>query len=158
MAILTVGVTHLELSQMERHKRFELESKRSIVRSFENSPGYRGYVNLIGKLDRGQAYLNKVQSRYDSRFHVLMKELSLLVPDHVNLTAVDLEKEDSVYVMSIDGHVRLTGFSPEIVLAEYVEMLDSSPFFKNVTVSGHSKKRDQGRFDLTFQLIMDAGV
>jgi len=158
LALLTAGTIQVQLHYQELQKKNDLELKKAEVQAFEQSPGYQGYINLIGKLNRSQAFINRDREHHESHFHLLLKELTLLLPDHVSLTTIDLDQEEGKYILRLDGHVRLEGFSPEIVLAGYVESLGSSPFFNNVSVFNHNKKREQDRFDLAFQLKMDAGV
>jgi hypothetical protein len=158
LAMFAAFTMQFQLHMQEQSRRSRLESAKAAVHSFEESSGYQGYINLMGKLDRGQAYLSKTEDVHRSHFHILMKELSLLAPEYINLTGIDCEEDEGKYVLRLNGHVRLTGFSPEIVLAEYVEALGASAFFDNVTVSHHDKNREQDRFDLAFQLKMDARV
>ena len=158
LALMIAGYAQIQLYRTQLYKKIELESKREMVRSFERSPGYHGYLNLVGKLNRSKAYLTQAQNRRESHYHVLLKELSLSLPDHIDLTSVSLEEEQGKYVLQINGNVRVTGFSPEIILADYIEVLGASPFFDNVAVASHNKKREQDHFDLMFQLKMDARV
>ena len=158
LALLTAGMIQGQLYYQETHKKSDLEMKKAVARAFEQSPSYQGYLNLMGKLNRSRIFMNQKRNQPESHFHLHLKELTLLLPDHVNLTAVDLNLEEGRYVLRLDGHVRLRGFSPEIILADYVESLGSSPFFDNVTVFNYNKRQEKGRFDLTFQLKMDARV
>jgi Tfp pilus assembly PilM family ATPase len=158
LALLVVSSMHIQLYHQEKSGQCDLEYKKVLVEAFEKSPGYLAYVNLMGKLVRDQAYLNKTHHFGESHFNIVLKELTLLLPEHINITSINLEEAEDKYLLQLDGHVRLDGFSPEIVLAEYVETLGASPFFQNVAVSQHDKKREGSRFDLTFQLKMDARV
>ncbi len=158
LALMIAGNMHVQLYQQELYRKLDLDSRKDMVRAFEESPGYHGYINLIGKLNRSKAYLSQAQDRRESHCHVILKELSLGLPDHINLTSVSLEEEEGKYILQLNGNVQLTGFSPEIILADYVEALWTSPLFDNVAVISHNKKREQDRFDLMFQLKMDARV
>jgi hypothetical protein len=89
---------------------------------------------------------------------VVLKEVSLSLPEYITLTAINLEEAGSGHELILEGYVRIREFSPEIVLAEYVETLNALPFFSGVTVSHHQKRPDRDKDDLTFQLKMDARV
>lgn len=158
LALLTAGSMQVQFHYQEAQKKLDLGMKKAVARAYEQSSGYQGYINLMGKLNRSRAIISRDRNHLESHFHLLLKELSLLLPDHVNLTSVDLDREEGKYILRLNGHVRLKGFSPEIILAGYVESLGESPFFDNVSVYNHNKKREQDRFNLTFQLKMDARV
>jgi len=158
LALLIVGNLHVQELWRARRLESELASKKVIAAAIENSPGYRGYINLVGKLDRSRAYLAEWQEQHKSHYHLMLKELSRTLPDDVTLRSISLAVEDSGYVVNLEGSVRLRGFAPEIILAQYVEMLYASPFFDNVTVARYVKKREVDRFDLSFQLKMGARV
>jgi len=126
--------------------------------SFEKSAGYQAYLSLIGKFNHDKARLDNPAESRPSHVHLLLKELSRTVPDEITLNGIYLTTENQSYVLRLEGHVRLSDFSPEIVLAQYVETLNKSPFFDNVSVTGYSKKREDNRFDLSFHLQMGARV
>jgi len=158
LALLIVGNLHIQELWRARSLESELALKRATAAAIENSPGYRGYLNLVGKLDRSRAYLAQWQEPHESHYHLMLKELSRTLPDDITLRSINLAVEDSGYVVNLEGSVRLSGFAPEIVLAQYVETLNASPFFDNVTVGHYIKKREVDRFDLSFQLKMGARV
>lgn len=158
MALLIVAGMHFQLHHREKNGLSHLKYKKVVVEAFEKSPGYLAYVNLMAKLERDRTGLNRARPYGQSHFNVLLKELTLLLPEHISLTSIDLDEREGKFLLQIDGHVRLADFSPEIVLAEYVETLGASPFFQNVAVLRHDKKRDGDHFDLIFQLKMDARV
>jgi hypothetical protein len=45
---------------------------------------------------------------------------------------------------------------PEVILAEFIVRLESSPFFDNVTLDKHSKSSKGSLFTIDFQISMDA--
>jgi hypothetical protein len=47
---------------------------------------------------------------------------------------------------------------PEVVLAEYVETLNHSPLFENVTVDRHYKNKTKNGFEMDFQLSLKGKV
>jgi hypothetical protein len=135
-----------------------LSARQAEAASIETSPGYQGYVRLTERLNRGREMLNDVHSEHHAQCHAILKELSLILPDPLGLTAVDVELENGRYMLYLDGSVKLADFSPEIILAQYVAALEKSPFFHNVSVVSHQKQREGDNFNLSFQLKMDARV
>jgi hypothetical protein len=136
----------------------ELKARQTEATAIESSNGYQGYLRLMDKLNRGRELLQRTNSEHRAQCHALLKELSLILPDPLTLTTIDLERETAGYKLYLDGTVKLTNFSPEIVLAQYVSALEKSPFFRNISVVSHQKQREGDDFKLNFQLKMDARV
>jgi Tfp pilus assembly PilM family ATPase len=157
-ALVIIGNFHAQSLLLNHRLRMELDSARSASQTYENSPAYQAYLSLMSELSRRQTIRAHSQSRQSSHFHLLMKELSRTIPRDISLTSVEYSDEKSQGVLRLEGIVSLSGFSPEIVLAQYIEALNKSPFFENVTVKRHLKKNDNGRFDLSFMLEMGARV
>ena len=136
----------------------ELDAQKTAAHTLEQSAAYQSYISLADKLKRDRIYISRMSGTAATHLHVLLKELSLILPDNVNLTAIKVEDAEGRYLMTVDGHVRLSDFSPEIVLAQYIEALEKSPFFDLVTVANHHKQRIQDDFDLTFELKLEVRI
>jgi len=158
ISLIIAGVMHVQLSRRAASAENELQTKNSVLQRIERSPGYLAYLNVRGKMGKYRAHIDSSERKIDSRFHVLLKELSRTLPDHIRLVNMNLENDKGSFTLSIDGQVGLFDYSPEIILADYVERLNASPFFDRVTVSSHRKKIEDNKSELTFQLIMDARV
>jgi Tfp pilus assembly PilM family ATPase len=158
LSLLATASLHLHMSGQFKTREDSLAKKQAIVSSYEQSPAYQTYLDLMGKVQLGKRYLNAESDEPKSAFHVVLKEVSLSLPRYITLTALNLEKSDTGHELIMEGYVRIDEFSPEIVLAEYVESLGALPFFSNVTVSHHQKRHDRDRDDLMFQLTMDTQV
>ncbi len=159
-AIAVISVATIQMLQMhhESHLSEDLEATRIEVKTLENSPAYQGYLNLAGKLKRSQSYLKLAQSSDDSHFHTIIKALAQDVPSEVNFTDIQFKNFDEGLQLRLMGHVKVNNFSPEIILAQYVEALRKLPFLQNVTVTNHHKQKKDERFDLFFQIQMDTQV
>lgn len=141
-----------------RSNQAELRSIQEQVAAFEKSSGYQEYLNLLAKLDRGEAFLKNKTERGHSQLHSVLKELSLTIPENLSLTSISYDSDSTGQHLQLGGSVKLRDFSPEIVLARYIERLGQSPMFRNVTVVHHRKSKTSDLFDLSFQIRMDAGV
>ncbi len=155
--LITSGIHTAEYLHI-RKDRAKLLSLQEQTSAFETSPAYQEYLNLLAKLNRGKDFLKNNEDRNQSHFHYVLKELSLTIPKELCLTSVALDSDSTGYHLQLSGNVKLRDFSPEIVLARYIELLDQSPIFRNVKVVHHRKSKTSDQFDLSFQLRMDAGV
>jgi hypothetical protein len=135
-----------------------LETTRTERIEFENSAAYRTFLTLSQSVRSDQSPSAAHTTVIDSRYRALLKEISLVTPSSLTLSALDIRSEEGRRVAQVDGHIRLNDFSPEIVLARYVEALANSPFFDSVTVISHQKQRDAEGTVLNFQLLMDVRV
>lgn len=158
LTLLVIGNMHLQSHYIRHILSRNLEVRRNTSRTYESSAVYQVYLNLLSELDRERGRMRGAAERQPSHVHLLLKELSRTVPDDITLTGIYLTEEEGAYVLRLEGSVRLSDFSPEIILARYVEKLDNSPFFDNVAVTGYSKKQEHGQFDLSFHLQMGARV
>ncbi|MDD4051189.1 MAG: hypothetical protein PHR28_04725 [candidate division Zixibacteria bacterium] len=132
-----------------------LETTRIEKIEFENSPAYRTFLTLSQSIRPDQSGSRAQTTVVDSRYRALLKEISLITPSSLTLSALGIRSEEGRRVAQLDGQIRLNDFSPEIVLARYVETLGNSPFFDSVTVISHQKQRDGEGSILNFQLMMD---
>jgi Tfp pilus assembly PilM family ATPase len=135
-----------------------LESTRSERTEVENSPAYRTFMILNQSAGLKQPPTGTPSASPHSRYQALLKEISLVTPEDLTLSVMDIRLEEGRQVAQLDGCIRVSDFSPEIVLARYVEALTNSPFFDGVTVISHQKQRDGAGFTLNFQLLMDVRV
>lgn len=158
LTLLLIGTIHSQARFINNRLKMELDSTEAESRAYENSAAYHEYLKFMAELRRQQAQQARSQSLKPSHVHLLLKELSRTIPDDISLTNVYLSRENGALVLRLEGVVSLSGFSPEIVLAQYVETLNRSPFFEGVSVKRHLKKNDSGRFDLSFMLEMGARV
>lgn len=135
-----------------------LEATRSARTELENSAAYRTFLILSQSAESNQPQTVAQPAFAHSRYQALLKEISLITPENLTLSVLDIRLEEGRRVAQIDGYIRINDFSPEIVLARYVESLSSSPFFDSVTVISHQKQRDGLGTTLNFQLLMDVRV
>ncbi len=156
--LMIIGHFHAQSMIQNGRLRTDLDSAQADAQNYENSAAYQAYLSLMSELTRRQTQQAASQSRPPSHFHLLLKELSRTIPDDISLTDVTFSEQNGKNILRLQGNVKLSGFSPEIVLAQYIEALNKSPFFENVNVVRHLKKNESGRFDLSFMLEMGARV
>lgn len=123
------------------------------VDGFKNSEGYHTYNMLKREITDYRSYIEKVK-KLPSYLSLDFKELSLLTPSSIRLFDLAYEPEHPEKNFTIQGVVTSKDIPPEILLAEYVENLSSSPFFENVTLMRHIKKHITDGFEIEFQIDM----
>ncbi|MCP4567651.1 MAG: hypothetical protein GY841_08735, partial [FCB group bacterium] len=158
ITLLFLGSWHYLQYRTETNINSQMLALQDEIRSFEQSPAYIAYVNLTHRLNRSKTYLEGIRNKRASHTHLLIKALSMNIPQQLSLTGFDLHLFEGRYTLQLDGNVRLKDFSPEIILAQYVEDLRKSPLFDNLIVTSHQKRLTNKEFELTFQLTLDARV
>ncbi len=123
------------------------------VEEFKNSNMYGTYNILKRKITTYQAYLERAKKE-PSYFHLNLKELSLITPPAVRLYDVEYRPVDSSANLTLQGLVTSNDIPPEVILAEYVENLNASPFFENVNLVRYDKKQVGEGFEMEFQIMM----
>jgi hypothetical protein len=78
----------------------------------------------------------------------------LLTPSTIRLFNLAYEPEKSGEIFTIQGVVTSKEIPPEVLLAEYVEDLNGSPFYENVTLMKYVKRRVADAFEIEFQIDM----
>jgi Tfp pilus assembly PilM family ATPase len=121
------------------------------VESFKNSPAYNTYNQLMRQIARDRAAIDKVKE-LPSYLSLNLKELSLLTPPSIRLFHLAYQTGNPDRNFSIQGVATSKEIPPEIIVAEYVETLNSSPFFEKVTLSRHVKRHTANGFEIEFQI------
>ncbi len=158
LILLIIGNFHVLSLLMNQRLHRDLESARKATQTYENSAAYHAYLSFLADITRRQTLQAQKQSRPSSHLNLLLKELSRTIPDNISLTTMEFSGRKTAPSLHLEGTVSLSGFSPEIVLAQYVETLGKSPFFDSITVERHAKKQKNDRFDLSFVLKMGARI
>ncbi len=118
---------------------------------YEQSDAYKAYYRLKNQINAEQSYLEQVETT-PSFMSENLKELSHLTNGNIRLVGFDYNALTEGQNLQLLGIVRGNETPPEIILAEYIETLQQSPFYENVTVVRHRKKKVNGRFEIEFQL------
>jgi Tfp pilus assembly PilM family ATPase len=123
------------------------------VAAFESSPGFHTYNILKRRLATDQSYLDQIKEA-PSTLNLDLKELSNLTPSAIQLTVLAYNPADTMANMQITGVVRSDRVPPEVILAEYVETLNASPFFSDVAIARHVKRTVRRGFTIDFHLTL----
>ncbi len=148
------GVFHTYTHMTKTALQAQLAATQEAIAKIEASPGFITHREAQRHLAEHSAMQTADQRQSYPELLAIFKELSLTIPEYVTLTETSLRRENGVAIIEMDGYVRVSGFSPEIILAGYVDQLESSKLFQNVTVTSHSKRREEGDFDLSFHLSL----
>ncbi|UCC44553.1 MAG: pilus assembly protein PilM [Candidatus Zixiibacteriota bacterium] len=124
---------------------------------YRGSEAYAAYSRIKQQIAVDQSYLEKIRQS-PSFLGLSLKELSRLTPSSIRLSDLDYNASQPNQNLELRGEVRSTTVPPEIILAEYVEALTSSPFYADITVKRHVKRRVGDQFRLEFELTAKATV
>lgn len=149
--VIILSVAWGMLHDRFQSQRAELNQLTTQISSFKNSTAFHMYVNMKKLAEVDKAYLASIIKK-PSYLNLGLKELSLLTPSSIKLLHFDYNSQSSERNLSLQGIVRTTEIPPEIVLAEYIESLGSSPFFEEVKIIRHIKRVVQDGFELEFSL------
>ncbi|MEA2031425.1 MAG: pilus assembly protein PilM [candidate division Zixibacteria bacterium] len=129
-----------------------LEATRQ-VEEFRNSNAYHRYNMLKSQIATTRAYLSKVQQS-PSYMALNLKELSLLTPDEIRLEQFNYSKEEEGENLILKGKSVSSSIPPEVILAEYLEKLNASPFYSEAVIKRHHKYKTKNGFGIEFSLGM----
>ncbi|HWR83462.1 MAG TPA: pilus assembly protein PilM, partial [Candidatus Deferrimicrobium sp.] len=127
------------------------------VESFKSSEAFHAY-NVLKRQIAGQQVYLKNAKRLPSYLNLNLKELSLLTPSSVRLLHLDFDPTQGERNLSLQGTVTSREIPPEVLLAEYVEILSGSPFFEAVILKKHIKRPVGAAFEIEFQIDLRATV
>lgn len=136
-----------------RTKNDRTQSLYKQVEDFRSSEAYHTYNLLKSKIATTQTYLNQAKQN-PSFLSLNLKELSLITREEIHLTRLIYENKGTGDNITINGKVASSTVPPEILLAEYVENLNASPFYKDVTLARHAKHELKEGFEIEFTLSM----
>ncbi|MBN1213731.1 MAG: pilus assembly protein PilM [candidate division Zixibacteria bacterium] len=143
---------YLDRSRLEIENKYLDELDQKII-AYKNSREYDTYNILKRRIAVDKSYLDKIREK-SSYLGLHLKELSLLTPGSIRLYNFEYHADKSDQNINLSGVVNATDIPPEVVLAEYVEILNHSPLFDSVTVNRHYKNKTEAGFDLDFQLSL----
>jgi len=132
-------------------KNRELESLNSQVSDFVNSEAYVSYNLLKRQIAIDKTYLESAVES-PTFLSLNLKELSLRTPKEVRLVNMQFRPNDLDANLVIEGNVYSENMPPEIILAEFIENLADSPFYKNVGINRHVKKETKKGFEINFSI------
>lgn len=121
------------------------------VQEFRSTKAYHRYNVLKSQIAGTQAYLS--QARKDPSYLALnLKELSRLTPSGVTLKQLRFEDNSQSENFVIKGLAVSSDMPPEVLVAEYVEALNASPFYGDVVIKRHQKSETKNGFQIEFSI------
>jgi len=159
LILLTATLSYnwwLEKAQLDVAENYQSQLEQKI-NAYKSSDEYITYNILKRRIAVDKSYLSKIQET-PSYLSLNLKELSVLTPNPIRLYQYDYHAATSEDNLMIYGVVTAANIPPEVILAEYVETLNHSPLFNDVSVMKHYKSRDGNGFELDFQLSMRAVI
>jgi Tfp pilus assembly PilM family ATPase len=136
-------------------EKWKLVNANIQIEQIKGSASYGMYTRLKRQMVADQAIVEKL-NRKPTFLHLNLKELSRITPGKIKLDLYDLYEEDNRNYLVLTGCAFSQDPPPEVVLAEYIAQLDSSPFFKDVSLRKHSKHDRSGEFVIDFRIEMEA--
>ncbi len=123
------------------------------VKVTEQSDAYRSHLAIMQQITFDRAYMNMAE-KPAGYLNYSLKELSLLTPEKVQLYRYEyapnlLENNRNLILY---GKVSSSDVPPEIILAQYIEKLKASPFYHDVLLKRHSKRKYRDEFIIDFQI------
>ena len=122
------------------------------VEEFRSSDAYHQYNQLKTTVATARSYMSKIKEE-PSYLSLNLKELSKLTPKQIRIARYNLNQIDASN-LSIHGEVSSKEIPPEVILAEYVENLNASPFYDNVNIRRHVKRKVKKDFVINFEIEM----
>lgn len=130
-----------------------LENLNQNIATFKSSAAYSTYNLLKQQIASNRSFVEATRET-KSYFGPGLKELSNITPTPIRLTGVEYFSDQPVENLNLQGVVRSNSTPPEVILAEFVETLDDSPFYDGVSISRYKKKPTKNGFELEFSLVM----
>lgn len=124
---------------------------------FKTSPTYTMYNQVKSQMAADRAVVARLNQE-QTFLHLNLKELSRLTPDKIKLDLYELQTAQLKNNLILQGHAASSEPPPEIVLAEFIARLESSPFFENVSLNRHTKRAKGNAFVIDFQIEMEARI
>ena len=147
LVFLSLG-WYVERSHVDRANA-QLAHLTQNVEDIRNSSAFHIYNVLKQQIAIDQSYLNSIKET-PSFLGLNLKELTRLTPASIRLYSLRYDIKQPERNFDISGVVTHSRIPPEVILAEYVENLKSSPFYENVAVTRHSKRRVGRNSELEF--------
>jgi Tfp pilus assembly PilM family ATPase len=152
--LLTVWVSaRMQTAVLEQR----LQGLTTQVDNFKASSLFDTYGLLRHEITSGQSYLAKIEP-VATYLSLNLKDLSRITPEPVTLFALTYLANDMERNFSLDGSVHSRQVPPEVILAEYIENLEASPFFSDVAVLRHTKRINDGVQVIDFHIGLRATI
>ncbi|MCK4462555.1 MAG: pilus assembly protein PilM, partial [candidate division Zixibacteria bacterium] len=158
LSLLLLGLT---LMTGWAYLRMSVDNTTIIAESLEQqaaealqSEAYNSHRALLQQIAFDRAYLKKTEAA-EGYLNYNLKELSLLTSPPVSLYRLEYDLRRDAPGMALYGRVTSSDVPPEVILAQYIEKLRASPFYRDITLVRHSKRKVRNEFLIDFQIEME---
>lgn len=153
LLVSVLGVT----SYTQYHALGDLEMKvnqaQTEVSAFERSELFTNYRIAKQLIAANRTYLSKMHKE-PSHLGLNFKELSRVTPRGALLRQLDFSPSRNGRDLVLMGVIESKEMPPELILAEYVERLNNSAWYSDVTVDRHVKRTTEKSSELEFTVSM----
>lgn len=136
-----------------RNQRVQIAAIEAEVKAFEQSDLFANFQVARQMVASNRTYIDKIHQK-SSYLGLNLKELTRLTPSGVRLRQLDYSPSTAGRDLVLTGVVSSTETPPELILAEYVEHLNNSLWYSDVTVDRYVKRAGKTAFELEFTLSM----
>lgn len=159
---LILALAALILLTSWAHLRMSIDSSLRSTEAIEHqvthasqSEAYLKHRSLMQQIAFDRAYIKKTETPPED-FHLILKELSILTPTRVKLYRLEYAPGliENLQNLVLNGKVAASDIPPEMILAQYVERLKASGFYRNVALVRHVKRKVRNAFVIDFQIEM----
>ncbi|MDZ4722382.1 MAG: pilus assembly protein PilM [candidate division Zixibacteria bacterium] len=159
LILVVISLTFALFSQQQRFADAQTnhETLKISVAELQNSELYKTYHALQKQIAMDEAYLLAAEAPL-SFLGENLKELSIITPTGIRLYDFEARNDQTEQNFYFSGVASSLLTPPEIMVAEYVQILEASLFYENVTVVRFHKKKVGERFELDFQIAMKGRV
>ncbi|MFQ5452563.1 MAG: pilus assembly protein PilM [Candidatus Zixiibacteriota bacterium] len=147
------GVLRNDINEVREN----LMSTNHQIEEFKNSEFFHTYNLIKRQIAYDQSYMDLIKGS-PSYLNLNLKELSNLTPLAIELIFLKYQSDLNDGNIYMHGVVESKDIPPEIILAEYIENLIASPFYEDVAIIRHVKKKVRNHFEIEFQIKMQGTV
>lgn len=149
---LILMLTWLGLVSANRTTEKNVSAVNQTIEQFRSSEIAGKLEQVKAELAMEQAYLHN-SKEMSAHVGFNLKELSLITPGGIYLQLIEIDGRDKTNrSWRLAGTVVSSPTPNEIILADYVDILEQSQFFSSVTLERYRKRAVGNGFDLEFEL------
>lgn len=149
LLLAALSVIDLQSTSTQRNNLAAIVRHQEDLRS---SPLFARYAEAVDLITRNRQYLaNSVAA--PSYWHNNLKELSLITPEGIRLTQIEVTADLTDQNLHVSGEAIARATPPELLLAEFVSRMTQSPFYDRVDVVRYHRSRIDAGQRLEFQIV-----
>lgn len=151
--VSVLGVTSFTQYHALGELKMKVDQAKTEVSAFERSDLFTNYRIAKQLIANNRSYLSKMH-KAPSHLGLNFKELSRVTPKGALLRQLDFSPSRGGRDLVLMGVIESKEMPPELILAEYVERLNNSAWYSDVTVDRHVKRTTDKTSELEFTVSM----